>query len=156
MSSHTFTASLERPEASGTWTYLVVPFKVEEVFGARSQVKVRGTVNGAPYRSSLMPRGDGSHYMVVNKEVRDRAGVSHGDTVDVVMEVDAEPRTLDIPPELVEALEGSREASETFEKLSYSHLKEYVDYIREAKKEETKLRRIRKAIETLAEGRSLK
>ena len=63
----------ERPDATGAWTFLRVPFDVQEVFGSRARVAVKGSVNGVAVRGSLMPQGDGAHILVVNKSVRDRA-----------------------------------------------------------------------------------
>src|SRR5215831_52322 len=75
------------------------PFEVMEVFGTKARVPVQGTINGFPYRSSLMPMG-GCHRMVVNKTMRAGAGVKAGDTVNVVMERDGSERTVVPPPEL--------------------------------------------------------
>ena len=92
--------TLTGPETAGTWTYIVLPFSVMELFGTKSQVKVTGTMNGVRYRNSAMPQGDGTHYMVVNKEIRDQAGVVRGSEVTVLMDIDLEPREVEIPPEL--------------------------------------------------------
>ena len=151
-----FKATLVKPDAPGTWTYLVAPFKVEEIFGSKAQVKVKGTINGVPYRSSLMPASDGTHYMVVQKALRDKAGITRGSMAHVVMDIDTKPRVVETPPELENALGLSEEAGSVFGKLSYSHKKEYVDWITSAKKEETKLRRVQKAISMLEEGKRLK
>lgn len=73
------------------------PFRVEEVFGTRARVPVRGTINGYPFRSSLMPMG-GCHRMVVNQTMRKGAGVKAGDKVRVVMERDTAGRVVEAPP----------------------------------------------------------
>ncbi|MCZ8515702.1 YdeI/OmpD-associated family protein [Paenibacillus filicis] len=151
-----FEGVLHRPEGTGTWTYVKVPFTVEEVFGSKAQVKVKGTVNGVPYRSSLMPAGDGTHYMVVKQALREDAGVTAGDSVRLTMEADTEARTVEIPDDLAAALDEHREAGERFDRLAYSHRKEYVDWIESAKKPETRSNRIAKSIAMLAEGKRLK
>ncbi|WP_141334157.1 YdeI/OmpD-associated family protein [Paenibacillus sp. tmac-D7] len=151
-----FEAKLHRPEGIGTWTYVKVPFQVESVFGAKGQVKVKGTVNGVPYRSSVMPQGDGIHYLVVKRELREAAGAASGDTVKVSMERDTEERTIEVPDDLSAALRQHPAAESRFEQASYSHRKEYVDWIVSAKKPETRAGRIEKAIGMLAEGRRLK
>lgn len=79
--------------------------------------------------------------------------MSAGDTVRVEMEVDTAPRTVDIPPELKRALAKNKGAKEVFEKLPPSHKREYVGYITEAKKPETRLRRVNQTIKTLLERR---
>jgi hypothetical protein len=152
----TFSAQLIRPDSTGSWTYFIVPFSAEDSFGSRSQIKVKGTVNGIPFRSSLMPNGNGNHYMVVNKTIRDLAGAQAGDTVEVIMEADLEIRTLMVPDDLLFKLEEVDKANEAFQKLSYSHQKEYVEWIEAAKKTETRAGRIEKAIGMLLEGKRLK
>ncbi|ULL13606.1 DUF1905 domain-containing protein [Paenibacillus sp. H1-7] len=154
---HIFTSRLIRPEGTGTWTYLDVPFDVEQAFGSRSQVKVKGTVNGVPYRGTLMPHGNGTHYMVVNQSLRDSAGVEAGDMAEVEMEQDKETRTVDVPDDLRAALQmAAPSLLEPFLRLSYSHQKEYIDWIESAKKADTRSRRIEKAVELLQEGKRLK
>ncbi|RKN86974.1 YdeI/OmpD-associated family protein [Paenibacillus ginsengarvi] len=151
-----FEAALVRPAGSGTWTYVPIPFSVEQTFGTRGQFKVAGTVNGCPIRGSLMPRGDGTHYLVVNKNIRDSAGVTEGDMVQVTIGPDTEERTIDVPGDFLALLQADAEADQAFAKLSYSHRKEYVDWIVSAKKEETRANRIAKAVEMLKLGKRAK
>jgi hypothetical protein len=91
---------------AGEVAALAAPFDVEKTFGTRARVPVRGTINGFPFRSSLMPMG-GCHRMVVNKTIRDGAAVKAGDTVSVVMERDEAPRTVAAPP-LLKNWRGAR------------------------------------------------
>lgn len=151
-----FESKLIRPEGTGTWTYLTVPFRADEVFGAKGQVKVKGTINAVPYRGSLMPHGDGSHFLVVNKSLRDAAKVEVGDHVAVTMEQDLEAREVHVPEDFLAQLEADHAAQEKFNQLAYSHKKEYVTWIESAKKLETRESRIVKAIEKLREGKRLK
>jgi hypothetical protein len=151
-----FQAKLIRPQGIGTWTYFTVPFDVEEVFGSKNQVKVKGKVSGAAYRSSLMPSGDGTHYMVVNKTIRDQIGVGTGDVVTVEMELDSLTRDVEVPDDVQAALDRSDDAKAQFDNLSYSHRKAYIDWITAAKKEETRTNRIGSAIERLRNGERLK
>lgn len=151
-----FQAELLRPDAAGTWTYFIVPFNVEEAYGSKAQVKVKGTVNGVPYRSSVMPNGDGTHSMVVNGTIREAAGVTAGDTVIVTMEPDTTPREVEVPDDFAEALEQHQAAKEAFDSMSYSHKKEYVEWIVSAKKAETRAGRIDKAMGMLLEKKKLK
>ena len=156
MSAREFEAVLERPDATGTWTFLRVPFDVQQAFGSRARVAVRGTVNGVAIRSSLMPQGDGTHFLVVNKAIRDQAGAEAGAVVSVTLEQDHEPRTVDTPPDLTSALAEAGVAPSAFDGMSYSHQKEYVDWIESAKRPETRDRRILKAVSMIGEGRRLK
>ena len=153
---HRFSATLEGGSRPGTWTYVVVPFSVPGTFGTRGQVKVQAWVNRVFLRGSLMPKGDGSHYMIVNKSVREQAGVERGDTVTVVLGRDEAPRTVEVPEALRVALQADPAAQQFFKRLSYSHQKEYTDWLASAKRKETRLRRAAKAVVMLTEGKRLK
>ncbi|WP_147423897.1 YdeI/OmpD-associated family protein [Cohnella endophytica] len=151
-----FSAKLIRPEGTGTWTYLTVPFPAEETFGSKGQIRVKGTVNGATFRSSLMPHGDGRHYLVVNQALRAASGVTEGDSVDVTMELDTEERGLEVPEDFLAKLGESARAQAFFDDLAYSYRKEYVTWIDSAKKAETRANRIVKSIGLLEAGKKLK
>jgi hypothetical protein len=128
-----------------------VPFDVQKVFGTRARVPVRGAINGFAYRSSIMNMGTG-HMMVVNREMREGAGVKAGDTVQVVMERDTDERTIDPPPDFKKALNASPKAKALFDRLSYTHRKEYVRWIIGAKRPETRVTRIERSIKMLNAG----
>jgi Bacteriocin-protection, YdeI or OmpD-Associated/Domain of unknown function (DUF1905) len=127
-----------------------VPFDVKERFG-RARAPVRGTVDGADFRTTVAVYG-GRYYLGFNRELRDRAGIAIGDTVDVALELDREPRTVDVPPELAAALGKDAQAKAAFESLSYSHRNEYARWIAEAKRDETRERRLEKAVAMLRDG----
>jgi len=93
--------------------------------------------------------------MVVKKEIREAIGKTGGDTVKVVMEIDNEPSIVVVPEDFQKALEANQKAREIFEAYSYTHKKEYMEWITGAKKQETRENRIKKAIEKIAEGRKL-
>jgi len=133
---------------SGEGAALSAPFDVEETFGTKARVPVRGTINGFPFRSSLMPMG-GCHRMVVNKQMRDAAGVKAGDIVTVVLERDDAARTVDTPPLLKKELAKSKTAQENWEKLSFTHRKEMARSITEVKQEDTRQRRLAKVMDVL-------
>ncbi|HEX8119130.1 MAG TPA: YdeI/OmpD-associated family protein [Pyrinomonadaceae bacterium] len=147
-----FRAVVNRKEG-GEVCSIDIPFDVEKTFGARGRVPVRGTINGAPFRSSVFRMGGDCHFMVVNRRMREAAGVRGGETVPVTMERDAEPRTVTPPADFSRALKSNKEARATWDKLSYTHRREHVEHIEEAKRPETRLRRIEKSVETLAAGR---
>lgn len=152
MTEHKFEAKLHRPEGTGTWTYFDIPFNVLEVFGSKGQVRVRGSLNGHTFRGLAMPHGDGTHYVVVNKSIREAVDVSAGGRVKVRLTADLAPRRVEIPLELQRAFRGHRAAQQVFERLPYSHQKEYVDWILAAKKEETRAGRVEKALDMLTSG----
>jgi hypothetical protein len=147
-----FEAKLTSRGPGGAWTFLYIPFNVEEAFGSKARVSVSGTINGFPFRNSLLPMGDGTHRMAVSKEMQAGAKATAGDTVNVTMEVDRAERTVEVPKELVQALKKNKKAAEFFGSLSYSHKRAYADWVGGAKQEATRKSRAAKAIEMLAAG----
>ena len=148
-----FRVLLEKHESSEA-TGIKIPFNVQKVFGTRARVPVRGTINGFAFRSSIFPMGgEGQFYMAVNKETRAGAKAKAGETVSVSMERDDEPRIVTPPPDFEKALKASKSAQAMWNKLSYTHRKEHVRAIEEAKRPETRARRIAKAIADLAAGK---
>ena len=145
-----FRLKIQGKEA-GVVSAITPPIDVEEVFGTRGRVPVRGTINGFPFRSSLMSMG-GCHMMPVNKALCDGAGAKPGDMVDVVMQRDVEERTVAAPPELQKELAKSKKARERWEALAFTHKKEMVNSITGAKQDETKKRRLAKVMQVLKTG----
>ena len=146
-----FRVVLEK-DPNSTVTAITIPFDVEKTFGTRALVPVRSTINGFAFRSSIAPMGGGKHYMVVNKHMREGAKVKGGELINVTMERDDEPRTITPPADFARALKANKAAKAAWDKLSYTHRKEHVGAIEEAKKPETRARRIEKAIAQLAAG----
>jgi|SRR5580704_12615952 hypothetical protein len=146
-----FTVKLEGKQGSSV-AWLNAPFDVVKEFGTRARVPVRGTINGFPFRSSLMPMG-GCHGMAVNKTMRDGAGVQAGDMATIVMERDEGERTVEIPPLLKKELGKSKSAQSNWEKLSFTNQKEIALSISGAKQEETRARRLAKAMGILKTGK---
>ena len=136
-----FNVKLEAVEGSSA-AFFVLPKKESAKFGVRGRVPVTGTINGYAFRSSIFPVGDGTHYMALNKAVREGAGVTAGDRVKIVMETDTAPRTVTLPADLKRALSKSKAARTHFDKLSYTHRKEYAQWIAAAKRPETRARRL--------------
>jgi hypothetical protein len=128
------------------------PFDIQEVFGTIARVPVRGTINGFPFRSSLMPMG-GCHYMAVNRTMREGAGCKAGDTVSVVMERDTAPRVVTVPAALKKALAKSETAQTNWKKYSFSNQKEMALAITGAKQEETRARRLTRIVDIVKNGK---
>lgn len=146
-----FKATLTR-EPDSSATFITIPFNVFEVFGTRTRVPVIGTVNGYPYKSSINPYG-GVHYLGINRVIREGAGLKAGDVVEVEMSMDTGPRFITPPDDLASLLEANIIARKNWKKLSYSHQKQYVDAIEEAKKPETRASRIKNTINQLMRGK---
>jgi len=130
------------------------PFDVPTIFGTKARVPVRGTVNGYPFRSSLCNMGDG-HLMVVNKQMREGGKCKAGDIAEFVLERDRDPRVVEVPAEIKKIIAASKAAEATWNSLSYTHQKEWVRAIREAKREETKQSRIKKMMDALKAGKRI-
>jgi hypothetical protein len=151
-----FKAKLVGRGPGHAWTILRIPFDVQLVFGRKSRVPVRGTMNRFSFRNSLMPEGDGTHFMMVNKGLQKGAKAKPSDTVAVVIELDKALRTVILPKDLKSALSRTTALRRAFAALPYSRQKEFVDWVMQAKKPETRTRRIQKTLEMLAAGQRLK
>jgi len=145
-----FSVKIQGKEA-GVVAAITPPIDVKETFGTRGRVPIRGSINGFPFRSSLMPMG-GCHMMPVNKALCEGAGVKPGDLVDMIMERDDQERTVAPPPELERELKKNKKTLERWERLSFTHKKEMAASITWAKQEETKKRRLAKVVQVLRTG----
>ncbi len=151
MKKLTFKVKLVGQEGSSV-AALSAPFDVKEVFGTIARVPVRGTINGFPFRSSLMPMG-GCHYVAVNRTMREGAGCKAGDTVSVVMGRDSAPRIVTVPTVLKKALAKSKTAQANWKKYSFSNQKEMALAITGAKQEETRARRLARIMDIVKAGK---
>jgi Bacteriocin-protection, YdeI or OmpD-Associated/Domain of unknown function (DUF1905) len=136
-----------------TATGIPVPEKIVSALGTSKKPAVRVTINGHTYRSTVAPRG-GRYLLPLSAENRAAAGVGAGDTVEVEVELDTEPRELAVPPDFLKALKRDAGAKKFFDGLSYSKKQGFVLPIEQAKTPETRQRRIDKAIDSLREGRT--
>lgn len=140
-------------ELSGkTATGIRVPPEIVEALGSGKKPAVRVTINGYTYRSTVAVYG-GEFLLPVSAEVRERAGVAAGDGIEVAVELDTEPRVVEVPDDLAAALAADAEASRFFEGLSYSNKRRIVLSIEDAKTAETRQRRIAKTVENLRQGK---
>jgi len=114
---------------------------------------VTATVNGYTWRSSVARMG-GENLLGLNKAVREAAGVQAGDEVQVTVALDGGPREVTVPAALTAALDGDQEARAAFDRLAFTHRKEYARWVDEAKKEETRDRRVRQAVEMIKAGKT--
>lgn len=144
-----FTAIIEDAGRGGA--YVTVPFNVEQVFG-KKRVLVKAWLGGEFYRGSLVRMGGSEHILGVRKEIREKLGKAIGDEIEVVLEEDTEQRAVTIPRDLQLAFASEPLAQANFGSLAYSHQKEYVQWIEEAKRDETRQKRIAETIARLKEG----
>lgn len=126
-----------------------VPERVSKFSGKRGYVPVKGTLNGFPIRATLVPAGGGCHRLCINGEMRKGAGVDVGDTVNLVLELDTEPRKFPLPLELGEALRKTKSARTAWEGLTPTHRKEILTYLNWLKTAEARKRNVEKIITDL-------
>jgi hypothetical protein len=156
MPQERFQATLVRPEGVGTWTYLRLPANLSLLEGARGQLPVKGSINGHPIRGLAQPEGDGTHFLVVKKAIRDAISAQAGALVEVALERDDEPRDVATPDDLAAALEQHPELEQRFNGFSVSHRREYIEWIEAARKPETRARRIQGTLERIGTGQRVK
>ena len=145
-----FTATIQASEVGSGGAYVLFPFDVEKLFGTKGRVAITSTIDGEPYRGSLVKYGHPQHMFPVLKSIREKLGKKIGDTIEVVILQDTEERVIDAPVDFKKALKANK-LDKVFENLSYTHRKEYVKWIEEAKQVETRENRIIKAIEMIKE-----
>jgi hypothetical protein len=138
---------------SGEVAGMNLPFDPKQVWG-KSRLPVTGTINGFKFRTTVCPMR-GEYFVCVNRQMRAGGNCGVGDTVTVVMEPDTAPRTVEAPPDLKKALKSNKAAQAAWERHSFTHRKEFAQWITEAKKPETRARRLEKTLEMLAAGRNL-
>lgn len=135
-----------------TATGIQVPPDVVRSLGPGKRPPVRVTLKGYTYRSTVAVFGD-EFWIGVSAEVREQAGVAAGDTVDVMLELDTEPREVVVPPDFKAALDRDTVARGRFNALSYSHKRRHVLAIEAAKTPETRQRRVARALDMLRQGK---
>src|ERR671934_620939 len=139
-------------EGRGGGAYVVVPFSVRDAFGTGGQLRVKGTIDGKPFKSSIAPMAGGSHVLGLHKATREDIGKSIGQSVKLVIEPETEERTVTVPDDFREALAANKKAMQTFDGFAYTHRKEYVQWIESAKRPETRQRRITEAVSRISKG----
>jgi hypothetical protein len=145
MSSKKFKTTIVR---DGGMCFIPVPFDPAPVFGkVRAPVKV--TLNGYTYRSTIAAMG-GTVCIPLRKSNREAAGLEGDETLDVRLDLDTEKREVKPPADLAKALKAAPPAWERWQELSFTHQREYADAVEDAKKPETRARRIESAVRAIA------
>jgi hypothetical protein len=134
-----------------TATGMQVPDEVVAEVSGGKRAPVRITVGGHAYRTTLARMG-GRWLVPLSAENRGAAGVAAGDAVEVEIELDAAERTVEVPEDLAAALAGEQAARAYFDGLAYTHRQEWVRWVEEAKRPETRARRVTATVERLREG----
>lgn len=148
VTSLTLTTTLE---PQGPATAIVLTDEQAAGLGGGKRAAVRVTIGDRTARLRLAVMG-GQNLIGLSKAARAELGVGIGDEVTATIELDDTPREVEVPPALAAALAADPVAAQAFEALAYSHRKEYAVWVGEAKREETRDRRVAQAIERLREG----
>lgn len=149
MKKYTFEADIRAGRAGGA--YVVFPYDTEKEFGTKGKVPVNATIDSVPVRGGLFTMGKPYHMLGVPKSIREQIGKAPGDVIKIVLWKDEAPREVEVPAEF-KALMRKAGVLPFFEGLSFTHRKEFCRWITEAKKAETRARRLEKAIEMLNRG----
>ena len=126
-----------------------IPLRISGIFSRRGHVPVRGTLNGHPFRATLVPKGEGRHRLFINGEMRKAARVDVGNSIKLVLEIDTEPRTVAMPEAFRKALEETPGAEAAFRRLTPSRRKEYLVYMNSLKRPETLAWVVKRAVSGL-------
>ena len=146
MRKYKFKAKMEAGDGGGA--YVLFPYDTAKEFGSKGRIPVKATFDGVSYTGSLTKYSNPQHVLGVLKAIRKQTGKEPGDTIEVVVWRDEEARTVEVPAQFETGMK-KKGLLPFFEKLSYTHRKEYCGWITGAKKEETRLKRLGKAIEML-------
>src|SRR5690606_30908088 len=126
-----------------------IPFDVKRVYGTKGHVKVKAQFDGYPYRGIIANMGTGGHILIARKDIRQAIQKKAGDVVSVEIRQDTDDRIVDVPEALDSVLQRHPEAKRFYETLSYTNRKEYASWIRDAKKDETREKRLKAVVEKL-------
>jgi uncharacterized protein YdeI (YjbR/CyaY-like superfamily) len=148
-SAKSFKAILERENSGLGWTIIRIPFDAATTWKIRGRVKVRGAINGFAFRTTLFSDGKGGHTLLVNKKMQTGAAAVAGMSAKFLLEPDAAPREVNVPPELRKFLAEDRALRVWFGKMSFSIRKFLSDQIADVKNPEARRRRAEQTAELL-------
>jgi len=147
--ARSFTAPLERLRSGLGWIIVRVPADVAKVWGSPGRLKVKGEINGFPFRTSLFPTREGTHFILINKRMQKGGQAYEGMMARVRLEPDTEERTVTVPAELKRVLSEERALLRWFEKLNYSTQKWIADWVTDVKNTDARVRRSEQVAEQL-------
>jgi len=151
MKTYKFKAKIEAASVGSGGACVYFPYNIEEEFGTKGRVPVKATFDGVPYTGSLVRYGAPQHMLGILKAVREQIGKGPGDIVEVTIQKDDEERRVEVPADLAKLLKKEK-LTAVFDKLSFTHQKEYTRWINDAKREETRSNRLTKTVEMLRSG----
>lgn len=144
-----FEATLERMNSPLKWVIIRIPLDVPKTWGTRGRLKVKGKINGVPFRTSLFPTGESGHIMIVNKRMQAAGKAKLGAVAQFRMEPDTEERIVETPTELRRAFANDRALNRWYERLNYSTRKDIATWITEVKSAGARARRADQIAERL-------
>ena len=145
----TFSTAIIDPGDGGA--YVKFPYDTEDLFGTKGRIPVKVEFDGQPYRGTMLRYGTEKHIIILVKKIRDLIGKQAPEVVQVKVQLDDEDRKVELPDDVRQVLETNQTVFDKFKKLSYTHQKEYIDWINGAKKEETRQNRIEKLLLKIVE-----
>ena len=150
-----FRAKLLRPAAAkaGSWTFLILPRNASAKLPSRGMAAVEGTINGFPFRATLEPDGQKSHWLKVNQKMREAAGADAGDVVTLEIAPTGEEPEPRVPADVRKALAAAPKARALWSDITPIARRDWIQWIVSAKQAETRARRIKNACSMLAGGK---
>lgn len=142
-----FSAPIVDPGGGGA--YVEFPFDTEELYGTKGRIPVKVHFDGQPYHGTMLRYGTEKHIVIIVKKIREAIKKQAPDVVNVKVELDDKLRGVIVPDDVQKSLDMNQSALETYKKLSFTHQKEYINWIMDAKREETRQNRIEKLIQKL-------
>lgn len=144
-----FEARLERLRSRLNWIIVYIPFDAAKVWGSRGLIKVKGEINGFPFRTSLFPTREGRHFLLVNKGMQKGGRVFEGNVAGFSMQFDSEERIVTIPAELKRVFGEDRSLRPWFDKLNHSARNDISKWVAEPKSAEARMRRAEQIAERM-------
>lgn len=136
-------------DPGGGGAYIEFPFDTEELYGTKGRIPVKVHFDGHPYHGTMLRYGTEKHIIIIVKKIREAINKQAPETVNVKVALDDKTRQITVPDDVHKSLEMNQTALESYNKLSYTNQKEYINWILEAKREETRQNRIEKMIQKL-------
>jgi hypothetical protein len=140
---------LQSGRATNSWAWVDFPYDLKELYGKGNLVPVIVHFDDVVYQGSIAKMNSQQPRLLIRRDILAQLGKSRGDSVTVTVTLDDKPRTVHIPAELQKSLDGNAEAKGLFEKLAYTHRKEYARWIDSAKQQTTRDRRASEAIKMI-------